>query len=180
MTPSILPAQPGPSWSSDALVQSYLSFMQNALNQQNGQILQTYHFTLQTWAANNARGIFNPAPPGVQIAILNQVAAVETEEGVAAEASQQIQYVTYYEVAPGTIAQPPATPAPLPVPANPLGSPIPSVPNMRSMAQGAVETVGETYTDPTTGINWVVIPEGPMGGMLWMVNPTQPAVPAAH
>ena len=43
---------------------------------------------------------------------------------------------------------------------------------MRSMAQGAVEAVGQTYTDPATGIVWVVIPEGPMGGMLWMVNPT--------
>jgi hypothetical protein len=172
MTPSTLPPQPGPSWTTDAVVQSYLNFMQTQLAQQNGQLIQQYNFQLQNWQANNARGIYNPAPAGVQIAILNQTAAIETEMGNSVEASQQVYYSTYYEVAPGTVAQPPAvtTPTPLPVPANPLGGTIPGVPNMRSVAQGAVVTIGETYAD-ASGVEWVVIPEGPMGGMLWMVQP---------
>lgn len=173
MTPNINPPQPVPGVvTTDAVVQSYLNFMTQGLAMQNSVLIQQYSFAFQTWQANNARGIFNPAPAGVQIAILNQVAAIETEMGDTMMEPQQIYYSTYYEVAPGTIAQPPAAPAPLPVPANPLGAPIPGAPNMRSMAQGAVEAVGQTYTDPATGIVWVVIPEGPMGGMLWMVNPT--------
>lgn len=115
----------------DAIAQKFVEWLRAEIQTKVDMVVGRYSGQIQTWRGNNERGIYAPAPGPMMLASLDAAALeryVRTGTGGAA-------VYDFYEqsdplVPPGTILKPPAPPAPVPIPDDPIGELIPGTANL--------------------------------------------------
>lgn len=129
--------------SADAITASYLALMADQVKRENDLALGVYGHMIQVWHDNNARGIFQPAPGPVKLALFNpKVGTTYLTDGK--NGAQVITYALYWDpaVPPGTIASPPP----------PVTSSGPHTVGAKVAGTDNIyRAEGGTYTDPDIG-----------------------------
>lgn len=123
--------------SADAIIQSYVSLLQQEVQKLNDFAWNAYLGLLSQWKSNNAAGINLPAPGPATLAAVDTNAAIHWETTGKNFSAQFVYYQKWDpNTPPGTIAAKPAPPEPPAKSAESVGALIPGTSNLYAALGG--------------------------------------------